>query len=166
VKRDTVIKIVRDEWLAIHFNLSEEARALKRQQWLVVFYCSLLFAGIVGFMHIQGFANLGEGERWIMRVLSASVLAAGVFFLSLLQWNLRNLRKQIGNIENRFLVRRRYGLRLNGWERMLQRESPKFLFQFPYYILFMLAVLSGFLFVHWYLRSAFLLTMYIRFIPQ
>jgi hypothetical protein len=166
VKRDTVIKIVRDEWLAIHLNLSAEARALKRQQWLVVFYCSLLFAGIVGFMHIQGLENLGVGEQWILRVLSTSVLAAGIFFLSLLQWNLRNFRRQIGNIENRFLVRRRYAARLNGWERMLRWGSPRFLFQFPYYILFILAVLTGFLFVHWYLRSAFLITMYIRFIPQ
>jgi hypothetical protein len=166
VKRDTVIKIVRDEWLVIHLNLCAEARALKRQQWFVVFYCSLFFAGIVGFMHMQGLRNLGGGERWIIRVLSTSVLAAGVFFLSLLQWNLRNSRKQIGIIENRYLVRRRYAARLNGWERMLRRGSPHFLFQFPYYILFMLAVLAGFMFVHWYFRSAFLITIYFRLIPQ
>jgi hypothetical protein len=164
--RDELIKLVRAEWRALYGKLNLRTGRLIQQQWQLVLYVSLFFAGTVAFMHTQGLAALGGGERWIIKTLSIAVLAAGVALLSLLQWNLRNTMKRALEIEERFLIRHRYKIRLNGWERMQRWGSPKFLNRFPFYILFLLAMTAGFLFVHWYLRSEFLLRIYFRCIPQ
>ncbi len=164
VERDNIIKIVRDEWQSLYHHLSSEARVQRIQQWLVVICCIFLFAGTVGFMHTQGFENLGRGERQMLSIFTAVVLAAGLFFLTLQQLNIRNSRRRALEIENKFLVRRRYRARLDGWERMQLWGAPKFINQFPYYILFILTIVAGFLFVHWYLRSPFLIHLYSRYI--
>jgi hypothetical protein len=166
VETHELVKIIRAEWRALYGRLHTHSQGLRRQQWFVVVYCSLLFGGIVAFMHTQGLSRLGAGERWIIKTLSLCVLAAGVFLLSLLQYNLRNTQIRILEIENYFLVSRRYRARLNGWERMQHRGSATYLHQFPFYILFILALVMGFLFVHWYLRSPFLVNFYFRFIPH
>jgi len=166
MERDELIKLVRSEWRALYGMLAVRTGRLRQQQWYVVFYCSLLFGGTVAFMHTQGLQALGGGERWIIRTLSFAVLFTGIFLLSLLQWNLRNTGKRLQEIENRFLIARKYKNRLNGWERMQRWGNPKFLNQFPFYILFMLALVLGFLFVHWYLRSEILRDIYFRCIPQ
>ena len=158
--RNMIIKVVRDEWQSLYHNLSSEARTMRIQQWLVVVCCLLLFGGTLGFMYTQGLENLGTGERLMLRILSAAVLAAGLFFITLQQYNIRNCRKRVLEIEETFLIRRRYRARLSGWEKMQRWGAPKFVHQFPYYILFMLAVIAGFLFVHWYLRSGFLIILY------
>lgn len=164
VERDNIIKIVRDEWQSLYHHLSSEARVQRIQQWLVVICCIFLFAGTVGFMHTQGFENLGRGERQMLSIFTAVVLAAGLFFLTLQQLNIRNSRRRALEIENKFLVRRRYRARLDGWEKMQLWGAPKFINQFPYYILFILTIVAGFLFVHWYLRSPFLIHLYSRYI--
>jgi hypothetical protein len=164
VQRDNVIKIVRNEWLSLYHHLASEARLQRIQQWLVVICCIFLFAGTVGFMHTQGFENLGMGERKMLSIFTAAILAGGLFFLSLQQLNIRNSRRRALEIENKLLVRRRYRARLDGWERMQLWASPKFINQFPYYILFMLTIIAGFFFVHWYLRSPFLIHLYSRYI--
>jgi hypothetical protein len=164
--RDELIKLVRAEWRALYGRLSARTGRLIQQQWNVLLYTTLFFGGIVAFMHTQGLSALGGGERWIIRTLSWVVLAAGIILLSLLQWNLRNTRKRVLEIEDRFLIIRRYVNRLNGWERMQRWGSSKFFNRFPFYILFLLALVAGFLFVHWYLRSEFLLRIYFRCIPQ
>ena len=164
--RDELIKLVRAEWRALYGRLSARMGRLIQQQWYVVFYTTLFFGGIVAFMHTQGLSALGGGERWIVRTLSWLVLAAGVILLSLLQWNLRNTGKRVLEIENRFLIVQRYLHRLNGWERMQRRASSHYLHRFPFYILSILAMAAGFLFVHWYLRSEFLLRLYFRYIVR
>lgn len=164
VERDNIIKIVRDEWQALYHHLASEARLQRIQQWLVVICCLLLFAGTVGFMHTQGLESLGRGEQQMLRILAAAVLAAGLLFLTLQQVNIRNCRRRALEIEDKFLVRRRYRARLNGWEWMQLWGAPKFIHQFPYYILFILTVVAGFLFVHWYLRSPFLIHLYSQYI--
>jgi hypothetical protein len=161
--RNMIIKVVRDEWQALYHNLSSEARMLRMQQWLVVICCLLLFGGTVGFMYTQGLENIGSGEQVMIRILSAAVLAAGLFFITLQQYNIRNCRKRVLQIEETFLVCRRYKARLSGWEKMQRWGAPKFVHQFPYYILLMLAVVVGFLFVHWYPRSSFLIGLYQQF---
>jgi hypothetical protein len=166
MEKDKIIRIIRDEWRSLHSRLYHRAARLKQQQWWVVLFGSLLFAGIIAFMHTQGLGSLGGGERWFVRALSLTVLGCGIFLLSLLQYNLRNTRKRLQEIEDSFLIRRKYANRLNSWERMQKWGGPKYLYQFPYYILFMLALLLGFMFVHWYLRSDFIIAMYIRFIPH
>ena len=164
VGRDTVIKIVRNEWLSLHHHLASEARLQRVQQWLVVICCIFLFAGTIGFMHTQGYENLGPAERQMLGLFSSIVLAGGLFFLTLQQLNIRNSRRRALEIENKLLIRRRYWARLNGWQRMQLWGSPKFINQFPYYILFILTIIAGFLFVHWYLRSPFLIHLYSRYI--
>jgi hypothetical protein len=166
MEKDKIIKIVRDEWQALYARLYHRAGRLRQQQWCVLFFGSLVFAGIIAFLHTQGLESLGRGEIWFVRTLSLTVLGCGVGLLSLLQYNLRNTRRRLQEIEGSFLIRRKYHNRLNSWERMQKWGSPKFLFQFPYYILFMLALLLGFMFVHWYLRSEFIIGLYIRFIPK
>jgi hypothetical protein len=164
VGRDTVIKIVRNEWLSLYHHLASEARLQRVQQWLVVICCIFIFAGTIGFMHTQGFENLGPAEIQMLGLFSGIVLAGGLFFLTLQQLNIRNSRRRALEIENKLLIRRRYRARLNGWERMQLWGSPKFINQFPYYILFILTIIAGFLFVHWYLRSPFLIRLYSRYI--
>jgi hypothetical protein len=158
--RDEIIKLVRAEWRALHDRYILLAGRLRQQQWFLLFYCSLFFAGILAFMHTQGLPALGAGERWMIRVLSLCTLLSGFILMSMLQYNLRNARKRALEIEDRFLIIRKHRRRLNGWERMQRWGSPRFLNQFPFYILFMLAILAGYLFVHWYLRSQFLLALY------
>lgn len=164
VGRDTVIKIVRNEWLSLYHHLASEARLQRVQQWLVVMCCIFLFAGTIGFMHTQGFENLGPAERQMLSLFSSFILAGGLLFLTLQQLNIRNSRRRGLEIENKLLIRRRYRARLDGWERMQLWGSPKFINQFPYYILFILTIIAGFLFVHWYLRSPFLIHLYSRYI--
>ena len=164
VERDNIIKIVRNEWQSLYHHLYSEARLQRIQQWLVVICCIFLFAGTVGFMHTQGFENLGRGERQMLTIFTIIVLAGGLFFLTLGQLNIRNSRRQALEIENKFLVRRRYRARLNDWERMQLWAAPKFINQFPYYVLFILTIAAGFLFVHWYLRTPFLIHLYSRYI--
>jgi hypothetical protein len=164
VERDNVIKIVRNEWLSLYHHLASEARLQRMQQWLVLICCILIFAGTIGFMHTQGLDNLGEAERTMLSIFTGAVLAGGLCLLTLGQLNIRNSRRRALEIENKLLVRRRYRMRLDGWERMQLWGAPKFMNQFPYYILFMLALVAGFLFVHWYLRSPFLIRLYSRHI--
>ena len=73
VGRDTVIKIVRNEWLSLHHHLASEARLQRVQQWLVVICCIFLFAGTIGFMHTQG--GREAGQRFIERLELVSHLA-------------------------------------------------------------------------------------------
>jgi hypothetical protein len=161
-----IVKIIRAEWRALYGKLNSHSEKLRQQQWFAVTYCSLLFGGIIAFMHTQGLSGLGAGERWIVKALSLTILAAGIFLISLLQYNQRNIRIRLLEIEDYFLVSRKYRARLNSWERMQRWGDPKYLNQFPFYILFILALILGFLFVHWYLRSSFLINLYFRYIPH
>jgi hypothetical protein len=164
VERDNIIKIVRNEWLSLYHHLASEARLQRIQQWLVLMCCIFIFAGTIGFMHTQGLENLGMAERQMLGIFSVAVLAGGLFFLTLGQLNIRNSKRRALQIENKLLVRRRYRARLDSWERMQLWAAPKFINQFPYYILFMLVLIAGFFFVHWYLRSPFLIRLYSRYI--
>ena len=91
--RNMIIKVVRDEWQSLYHNLSSEARTMRIQQWLVVVCCLLLFGGTVGFMYTQGLENLGTGERLMLRILSAAVLAVMVVGGNR-RWRMRPSRTQ------------------------------------------------------------------------
>ena len=49
----------KEEWLTAYKNLSDDLRAYKQQRWSYVYYCFLIYAGIIGYQRINtnfGFA--------------------------------------------------------------------------------------------------------------
>jgi len=120
-------------------------REIKSQQWHIVYYCSLVFAGLIGFSKV--IPSLSEKGTIILFLFSLVILVFGIFAVSRNQNLLKKNRRKTLEIEQNFVFKEHFH------KGTVKKSYTTYWFHWMYWIPYKIAILVGFAFTLWYLSK-------------
>jgi len=139
----------KQEMTSWYQNLTNDIRALKNRQWLIVYYCSLVFAGLFGF--VKTFDEIRTLGIALITFICVGVTLFGILSITRNQILLTDNRFQTLFIEKYFKIK----------NVMHPNGLPKFYLTYWYHwydwLLLKIGIIVGFSLIFWYLNKHYCL---------
>jgi hypothetical protein len=123
-------------------NRTNDMRQMKSQQWIIVYYCSLVFAGIIGFA--SALKSIHPSGLLPLFGVSIFITTFGLWAIINNQILLRDDRRITMELESQFHVNLIRNRKPNRW-------YVSYCYHLYYWLMFKLAVLLGLFFTVWIL---------------
>jgi len=144
---DDIEKAKRAERLVNYANRTNDMRQIKSQQWLIVYYCSLLFAGIIGLT--TAIKSTTDIVGSIMFLLTLMIPVFGIRAI------IRNHKILVADRIETLEIEKKFYTKLEYHKSEIKPLYVSYWFHWQYWLSFKLAIIVGCCFTLWYLSTRY-----------
>jgi len=134
---------IREERRLSYVNRTNDMRQMKNQQWIIVYYCSLVFVALISFS--TKVHSLRDSGALLLFGIALFVTIFGIWALIINQIHLREHRELTLRLERTFLTKQEFHIR------PVKPIYLSYWYHWQYWITFKVAILLGLFLTVWIL---------------